>query len=201
MRSLSKSPYLITTSYSSTPNLKMAVSETWGYRSSTQRNNASGQLIRRTFCSRFQNTVKGLAITSIFLMLRSQNWAKQLLFSSCLSVLMQQLDGFSWNLILEYFLKICRGNSSFIKISILFRMRTVSDKICREDQNTCFMFRPGRRQLTIWRMRIACWIPKATNTISEYVILIVLLQTKVSRTHFYATLHVGYIACLFRCKK
>jgi hypothetical protein len=26
--------------------------------------------------------------------------------------------------------------------------------------------------MTIWRMRILCWIPKATNTISEYVILI-----------------------------
>ena len=26
----------------------------------------------------------------------------------------------------------------------------------------------GRPQMTIWRMRIACWIPKATNTHSEY---------------------------------
>ena len=31
----------------------------------------------------------------------------------------------------------------------------------------------GRPQITIWRMRIACWITKATNTRSEYVILIV----------------------------
>jgi len=30
----------------------------------------------------------------------------------------------------------------------------------------------GRPQLTIWRMRIACWVPKATNTHSEYVIFI-----------------------------
>ena len=30
----------------------------------------------------------------------------------------------------------------------------------------------GRRQMTVWRMRIACWIPKATNTHSQYVILI-----------------------------
>jgi len=27
-------------------------------------------------------------------------------------------------------------------------------------------------QMTIWRMRIACWITKATNTNSKYVILI-----------------------------
>ena len=28
---------------------------------------------------------------------------------------------------------------------------------------------PGRSQVTIWRMRIACWIPKSTSTSSEYV--------------------------------
>jgi len=31
---------------------------------------------------------------------------------------------------------------------------------------------PDRPQMTIWRTRIACWIPKATNTHSQYVILI-----------------------------
>jgi hypothetical protein len=31
---------------------------------------------------------------------------------------------------------------------------------------------PGRLQMTLWRMRIACWITKATNTHSQYVILI-----------------------------
>jgi hypothetical protein len=30
----------------------------------------------------------------------------------------------------------------------------------------------GRLQMTIWRMRIACWIPKATHTHTQYVILI-----------------------------
>jgi len=30
---------------------------------------------------------------------------------------------------------------------------------------------PGRPQTTIWRKRIACWIPKATDIHSEYVIL------------------------------
>ena len=28
----------------------------------------------------------------------------------------------------------------------------------------------GRPQMTIWRLRIACWITKATDTHSEYVI-------------------------------
>jgi hypothetical protein len=30
---------------------------------------------------------------------------------------------------------------------------------------------PDRPQMTIRRMRIACWIPKAANTHSEYVVL------------------------------
>ena len=30
---------------------------------------------------------------------------------------------------------------------------------------------PDRPYMTIWRMRVACRIPKATNTHSEYVIL------------------------------
>ena len=30
----------------------------------------------------------------------------------------------------------------------------------------------GRPQMAIWRMRIACWVPKATDTHSEYVILV-----------------------------
>ena len=31
---------------------------------------------------------------------------------------------------------------------------------------------PGSPQMTIWRMRIACWKPKATNSHSQYVIVI-----------------------------
>jgi hypothetical protein len=29
----------------------------------------------------------------------------------------------------------------------------------------------GRPQMTIWLLHITCWISKATNTLSEYVIL------------------------------
>jgi hypothetical protein len=32
----------------------------------------------------------------------------------------------------------------------------------------------GRRHMTIWRMRIACWMTKAANTNSQYVIFIVI---------------------------
>ena len=35
------------------------------------------------------------------------------------------------------------------------------------------MVKPGNPQMTIWLMRIARWIPKTTNTHSQYVILTV----------------------------
>ena len=53
----------------------------------------------------------------------------------------------------------------------------------------------GRQQVTIWRMRNACWIPSATNTHSEYVILIAfpLQQWLHERA---SVLRYTYIACL-----
>jgi hypothetical protein len=49
------------------------------------------------------------------------------------------LNGFSRNLIFEYFSKICRENSG--TRSSFLRMRNVSDESCREKQNThcCLM--------------------------------------------------------------
>jgi hypothetical protein len=143
----------------------------------------------------------------ILVLARSQNCEKQLLVSSCLFVLMEQL-GSHWGDFqeiwhLKNFSKFCRDNSSVIKIgqecrvlymktyvhfliisrSFLLRMRNVSDKSCRETQNTLFVFsnlffenravyekmwknyaETGRSQMTIWRMRIACWISEATNS-------------------------------------
>jgi len=65
--------------------------------------------------------------------------------------------------------------SSIISRSLLLRIRNVSDKRCRETQNTYYMlskpfFRKSRLlwdnvtqycrpQMTQWRMRISCWIP------------------------------------------
>ena len=86
------------------------------------------------------------------------------------------------------------GISTFTIISrwILLRMINVPDKLCGGNQNTYFMsnnfFRKScrlwdnagkyrrARQATddniIWHMRNACWITKATDIHSEYVILI-----------------------------
>jgi hypothetical protein len=53
-----------------------------------------------------------------------------------------------------------------------------------------------RLQITIWRMRVACWITKVTDTHSEYVILIAfpLLQWLSERA---CILRYTYIARLF----
>ena len=75
--------------------------------------------------------------------------------------------------------------------SVLLRTKSVSDKSCRENQNTNFTYNNfffknrtvyeimwkniverSRPQMTIWCMRIASCVTKATNTHSEYVILI-----------------------------
>ena len=80
-----------------------------------------------------------------------------------------------------------------ISLSFLLRMRNVSNKSCRGNQNTHFVFNTfffflfskilpfyeimqkafveaGQATGKKWRMCIACWIPKATNTHLAYVI-------------------------------
>jgi hypothetical protein len=93
---------------------------------------------------------------------------------------------------------ICRPvNILIVSRSVLPKMKNVSDKSCRENRNTHFMSNnfenhavfevmwkqnvgQGRTQMTIWRMRNACWIPWATKTHSEYVILVFPLQQRAS---------------------
>jgi hypothetical protein len=47
----------------------------------------------------------------------------------------------------------------------------------------------------IRRMRIACWVPKTTNILSEYVILFFFTVTMVSRMCL--SVMVYYVGCLF----
>jgi len=54
---------------------------------------------------------------------------------------------------------------------------------------------PGRPQTTIWRMHIACWIFKASNTHSEYAILVAFpLQQWWHESA--SLLHHSYLICL-----
>jgi hypothetical protein len=63
--------------------------------------------------------------------------------------------------------KVVGGKKTrFMPNDFFFKHRTVYEVMCRN------IVQPGRPQTTIWRMLIACWIPKATNTHSEYVTLI-----------------------------
>jgi len=48
--------------------------------------------------------------------------------------------------------------------------------------------------MTIWRMRIACWIPKAADIFSEYVIIIPFLQQQWLKERA-SILRYTYIAC------
>ena len=78
-----------------------------------------------------------------------------------------------------------------ISLSALLKIRNVLDKVVQEIERhiSCSVFfffeirsvyeiawkntvLLGRPQMTMWRLRISCSIPKATNTFSEYVILI-----------------------------
>jgi hypothetical protein len=53
----------------------------------------------------------------------------------------------------------------------------------------------GRQLIKIWRMHVACWVPKTTNTHSKYVILIAfpLQQWLRERSSVLSTLPVSFI--------
>ena len=93
-------------------------------------------------------------------------------------------------------------------------MRPVSGRSGGETRNTCFVFnsfyppenhavyevmwkniKPDRLQIKIWFMFIACWIPKATNTYSEYVTLIAFPLLQWWHEHA-LMLRYTYITCL-----
>ena len=52
-----------------------------------------------------------------------------------------------------------------------------------------------RPQMTIWRIRIACWIPKATNTHRFCNTYCFSIATMVARTHLNVTLYVHCLHC------
>jgi hypothetical protein len=59
------------------------------------------------------------------------------------------------------------------------------------------MVQPDRPQIRIWRMRIACWITMATDTPSEYVILIAFTWQQWLRERACVTLCVHCLPCVF----
>jgi len=67
-----------------------------------------------------------------------------------------------------FHIKVVEKIKTHIYIQFFFRkscrLREKVEKYCTDRQDT--------DKNVIWRLRIACWIPKATNTHSQYVILI-----------------------------
>jgi hypothetical protein len=57
------------------------------------------------------------------------------------------------------------------------------------------ILRPGIPRMSVWGMLIACWMPKATFTLSEYVILAAFILQKWLHDRA-STLHFMYIVCL-----
>jgi hypothetical protein len=98
------------------------------------------------------------------------------------------LDGFSWNLIFEYFFEnmlrkfkfhlnptriYIYDYGDFISYSVLLTMKHVSDKSCREKQSRHFMVNNVfRKSFHLWDTVGKYCIPKATNALSVYVIRI-----------------------------
>jgi len=61
------------------------------------------------------------------------------------------------------------------------------------------MWERGGQQMTVWRMRIVCWIPEVANTNPEYVILIALPQQQWLHegTLMLRYTYIAYPVCLF----
>ena len=53
----------------------------------------------------------------------------------------------------------------------------------------------GRSQMAIWRMRIACWIPKATNTLRICYTYCFSTATMIARTRLNVTLYLYGLSC------
>jgi hypothetical protein len=102
----------------------------------------------------------------------------------CLSIYRKSVDK------IQVSFKSCNNNWHFT-LRPIHSFDKIYKEICTENQNTHFtsdnyfsenravyeiMWKntadPDRSQMTIRRMRSACWKPKATNTHSEYVTLI-----------------------------
>ena len=78
--------------------------------------------------------------------------------------------------------------------SILVKIKSVALYNCR----TAYILEPGRPQMTLWHICIACWIPRAANPHSYYVLLIAFpLQRWLHECA--AVLLYMYIAFLVNC--
>jgi hypothetical protein len=96
----------------------------------------------------------------------------------------------------------------------MFQTKAVEKHILRtmtffpENRDICEIRRkdilePDSSQMTIWRTRIVCWVPKVTNTHPSHVISTYWFSTAtmLSRTRLCVTLYVHCLSCLSFCTK
>jgi len=119
---------------------------------------------------------------------RRLEWQRQMEEDDNIIVKWAQEDvGTSYSLLNKINVTLHEARCTFL----ILEWKNVPDKNCRANRNAHFMlnnfffFRKSccswhtwentverdRPQMAIWRMRIACWIPKAINMHSQYVIL------------------------------
>ena len=72
-----------------------------------------------------------------------------------------------------------------------------STKSCRLSDNVENIVDPERPQMTVWRMCIACWIPRSKSTYSKYIMLIDFLLQQFLQDHA-SLLHYNYIVSCYR---
>jgi len=119
-----------------------------------------------------------------------------------------KIDVHFWSYLAQFFLEwkmFQTGVVDKLDVHILCWITFVFLKSYRLWDNVEIILEKGRPQMTIWRMRIACWITKATNAHTDCVILIVfpvqqwshegasmLLYTYIACHNFRIALSVGY---------
>jgi hypothetical protein len=101
-----------------------------------------------------------------------------------------------WSYLAQFFLewekfrrKVVEKKTHFMFNIFFFVNRAVYEIMWKNSVETC------RPQTTIWRMRVACWIPKVTNTHSEYIILTAfpLQQWLYARSSVLRNTHIAYL--------
>lgn len=55
---------------------------------------------------------------------------------------------------------------------------------------------PDSPRMAMWLMRVACWIPKNTKALSEYIIFIALLLQQWLHERLIITLYVHSLSCI-----
>ena len=119
-------------------------------------------------------------------------------------LLYMETDIHFWSYLAHFFLELQIFQTKVvekIKTHILFSVTIFEYRAIYEIMRKRFA-EPERPQMAIWRIRIACWVPKSTNiqTHTRYVILISFPPQRWLHERA-SVLRYAYIACLVGSKR